>query len=316
VMLGGGGPYRGSSILVSGTAGTGKSTLAAQFCDAACARGERAIYFAFEESQEQIIRNMGSVGMDLGRWMQAGLLRFRCVRPSLFGLEAHLVSMQALIDEFEPAVVAIDPISDLAGSGRDVSSMLIRQVDFLKARNVTALFTTLASDGHREHSEQLIASLIDTCLLLRAMDGNGEHNRVLSVLKSRGMAHSNQVREFLLTDRGIELADVYVGPQGVLTGSARSAQEAKERTETQERQEDLQQRRANLDRRRESVQAEVAGLWREFADETDAVNRLLSRGTSGRDEKVEQRLEQGRLRSSDALLPGPQPEPETNEVTR
>jgi circadian clock protein KaiC len=316
VMLGGGGPYRGSSILVSGTAGTGKSTLAAQFCDAACARGERAIYFAFEESQEQIIRNMGSVGMDLGRWMQAGLLRFRCVRPSLFGLEAHLVSMQALIDEFEPAVVAIDPISDLAGSGRDVSSMLIRQVDFLKARNVTALFTTLASDGHREHSEQLIASLIDTCLLLRAMDGNGEHNRVLSVLKSRGMAHSNQVREFLLTDRGIELADVYVGPQGVLTGSARSAQEAKERTETQERQEDLQQRRANLDRRRESVQAEVAGLWREFADETDAVNRLLSRGTSGRDEKVEQRLEQGRLRSSDALLPGPQPEPETKEVTR
>jgi circadian clock protein KaiC len=316
VMLGGGGPYRGSSILVSGTAGTGKSTLAAQFCDAACARGERAVYFAFEESQEQIIRNMGSVGMDLGRWVQAGLLRFRCVRPSLFGLEAHLVSMQALIDEFEPAVVAIDPISDLAGSGRDVSSMLIRQVDFLKARNVTALFTTLASDGHREHSEQLIASLIDTCLLLRAMDGNGEHNRVLSVLKSRGMAHSNQVREFLLTDRGIELADVYVGPQGVLTGSARSAQEAKERTETQERQEDLQQRRANLDRRRESVQAEVAGLWREFADETDAVNRLLSRGTSGRDEKVEQRLEQGRLRSSDALLPGPQPEPETNEVTR
>jgi circadian clock protein KaiC len=309
-MLGGGGPYRGSSILISGTAGTGKSTLAAQFCDAACARGERAIYFAFEESQEQIIRNMGSVGMDLRRWVQSGLLRFRCVRPSLFGLEAHLVSMQALVDEVDPAVVAIDPISDLAGSGRDVSSMLIRQVDFLKARGVTALFTTLASDGHLEHSEQLIASLIDTCLLLRAMDGNGEHNRVLSVLKSRGMAHSNQVREFLLTDRGIELADVYVGPQGVLTGSARSAQEARERTEAQERQEDLQQRRANLDRRREAVQAEVAGLWREFADETDAVNRLLTRGTSGRDEKVEQRLEQGRLRSSDALLPEPEPEPE------
>jgi circadian clock protein KaiC len=309
-MLGGGGPYRGSSILISGTAGTGKSTLAAQFCDAACARGERAIYFAFEESQEQIIRNMGSVGMDLRRWVQSGLLRFRCVRPSLFGLEAHLVSMQALVDEVDPAVLAIDPISDLAGSGRDVSSMLIRQVDFLKARGVTALFTTLASDGHLEHSEQLIASLIDTCLLLRAMDGNGEHNRVLSVLKSRGMAHSNQVREFLLTDRGIELADVYVGPQGVLTGSARSAQEARERTEAQERQEDLQQRRANLDRRREAVQAEVAGLWREFADETDAVNRLLTRGTSGRDEKVEQRLEQGRLRSSDALLPEPEPEPE------
>jgi circadian clock protein KaiC len=302
-MLGGGGPYRGSSILVSGTAGTGKSTLAAQFCDAACARGERAIYFAFEESQDQIIRNMGSVGMDLGRWVAEGLLSFRCVRPSLFGLEAHLAAMQAMVDEVDPAVVAIDPISDLVGSGRDVSSMLIRQVDFLKAKDVTALFTTLASDGQLGHSEQLIASLIDTCLLLRAMDGNGEHNRVLSVLKSRGMAHSNQVREFLLTDRGIELADVYVGPQGVLTGSARSAQEAKERVDTQERQEDLQQRQANLDRRRESVLAEVAGLWREFADEADVVNRLLSRGTSGREEKVEQRLEQGRLRSSDALLP-------------
>jgi circadian clock protein KaiC len=306
-MLGGEGPYRGSSILVSGTAGTGKSTLAAQFCDAACARGERAIYFAFEESEEQIIRNMGSVGMDLGRWVTAGLLQFRCVRPSLFGLEAHLAAMQALVEEFDPAVVVTDPISDLVGSDRDVSSMLIRQVDFLKAKTVTALFTILTSDGQLEASEQMIASLIDTCLLLRSMDGNGEHNRVLSVLKSRGMAHSNQVREFLLTDRGIELADVYVGPQGVLTGSARSAQEAKERIDAQERHEDLQQRQANLDRRREAVLAEVAGLWREFADETDVVNRLLSRGTSGRDEKVEQRLEQGRLRNSDALLPEPEP---------
>ncbi len=316
-MLGGEGPYRGSSVLVSGTAGTGKSTLAAQFCDAACARGERAIYFAFEESEDQIIRNMGSVGMDLGRWVQLGLLRFRCVRPSLLGLEAHLVTMQALVDEFNPAVVVVDPISDLVGSGHDVSAMLIRQVDFLKANDVTALFTTLASDGQLEHSEQMIASLIDTCLLLRTMDGNGEHNRVVSVLKSRGMAHSNQVREFLLTDRGIELADVYVGPQGVLTGSARSAQEAKERIDVEERQEDLQQRRANLDRRREAVQAEVAGLWREFATETDAVNRLLSRGTSGRDEKEEQRLEQGRLRSSDALLsePEPEPAPDATEVT-
>jgi circadian clock protein KaiC len=303
VMLGGAGPYRGSSILVSGTAGTGKSTLAAQFCDAACGRGERAIYFAFEESQQQIIRNMRSVGMDLERWVDADLLRFRCVRPSLFGLEAHLAAMQSLVDDFEPSVVVVDPISDLVGSGRDVSAMLTRQVDFLKARSVTALFTSLAAEADREPAEQLVASLIDTCLLLRSMDGNGEHNRVLSVLKSRGMAHSNQVREFLLTDRGIELADVYVGPQGVLTGSARSAQEAKERIDAVERHEDLQQRRANLERQRESVEAQVAGLWREFADEADIVNRLLSRGTSGRDDKVEQRLEQGRLRSSDALLP-------------
>ncbi len=301
-MLGGGGPYRGSSVLVNGTAGTGKSTLAATFCDAACRRGERAIYFAFEESQNQIIRNMRSVGINLERWVQDGLLQFRCVRPSLLGLEAHLAAMQALVEEFAPSVVVVDPISDLVGSSRDVRSMLTRQVDFLKARSVTAMFTSLAADEH-ESTDQLVASLIDTCLLVRTLEGNGEHNRVLSVLKSRGMAHSNQVREFLLTDRGIELADVYVGPQGVLTGSARSAQEAKERTDAVERQEDLEQRRSSLQRQRESVEAQVAGLWRDFANEAALVDRLLSRGTSGREEGDEQRLEQGRLRSSDALVP-------------
>ncbi|MDX6667584.1 MAG: circadian clock protein KaiC [Solirubrobacteraceae bacterium] len=301
-MLGGSGPYRGSSVLVSGTAGTGKSTLAAQFCDAACRRNERAIYFAFEESQDQIIRNMGSVGMDLDRWVKAGLLVFRCVRPSLLGLEAHLLAMQTLVEEFDPSVVVLDPISDLAGSDRDVSAMLTRQVDFLKARCVTALFTSLAGEGQHEPTDQLVASLIDTCLLLRTLEGNGEHNRVVSVLKSRGMSHSNQVREFLLTDRGIELADVYVGPQGVLTGSARSAQEAKERTDATDRLEDLQLRRSNLERQRESVEAQVASLWREFEDESNLVDGLLSRGTSGREEGAEQRLEQGRLRNSDPLV--------------
>jgi circadian clock protein KaiC len=302
-MLGGSGPYRGSSVLVNGTAGTGKSTLAATFCDAACRRGERAIYFAFEESENQIIRNMKSVGLDLDRWVRDGLLQFRCVRPSLLGLEAHLAAMQMLIEDFAPAVVVVDPISDLVGSSRDVRSMLTRQVDFLKARSVTAMFTSLAAEGQQEPTVQLVASLIDTCLLVRTLEGNGEHNRVLSVLKSRGMAHSNQVREFLLTDRGIELADVYVGPQGVLTGSARSGQEAKERTDAVQRQEDLEQRRSNLQRQRESVEAQVAGLWRDFANEADLVDRLLSRGTSGREEGAEQRLEQGRLRSSDALVP-------------
>jgi circadian clock protein KaiC len=303
-MLGGAGPFRGSSVLINGTAGTGKSTLAATFCDAACRRGERAIYFAFEESQNQIIRNMHSVGLDLDRWVQDGLLQFRCVRPSLLGLEAHLAAMQTLVEEFAPTVVVVDPISDLDGTSRDVRSMLTRQVDFLKARGVTAMFTSLAThDGQHEPADELVASLIDTCLVLRMMAGNGEHNRVLSVLKSRGMAHSNQVREFLLTDRGIELADVYVGPQGVLTGSARSGQEAKERTDAAKRQEDLEQRRSNLQRQRESVEAQVAGLWRDFANEADVVDRLLSRGTSGREEGDEQRLEQGRLRSSDALVP-------------
>ncbi len=310
VMLGGGGPYRGSSVLVSGTPGTGKSTLAAQFCDAACARGERAIYFAFEESQDQIMRNMASVGLDLARWVDEGLLRFRCVRPSLLGLEAHLLAVQNLVEDFEPEVVVLDPISDLAGSGtkRSVNAMLTRQVDFLKARGVTALFTNLASDAQRGLGDQMVESLIDTGLLVRALEGNGEHNRVLSVLKSRGMAHSNQVREFLLTDRGIELADVYVGPQGVLTGSARSAQEAREHTEAVNRQEDLQQRRINLERQRQTVEAQVAVLWREFEDESKAVDQLLSRGATGREEGAEQRLEQGRLRSSDVDSPDDDPE--------
>ncbi len=316
-MLGGLGPYRGSSVLVGGTAGTGKSTLAAQFCEAACQRGERAIYFAFEESEDQIIRNMASVGMDLARWTQAGLLKFRCVRPSLLGLEGHLLAMQTMVDDFAPSVVVLDPISDLLGAERDVRAMLTRQIDFLKARNVTAMFTSLADSGKPDLPDSVVTSLIDTCLLVRTLEGNGEHNRVLSVLKSRGMSHSNQVREFLLTDHGVELADVYVGPQGVLTGSARSAQEAKERTDAIERQEDLQQRRANLERQRESVEAQVAGLWREFADETDLVDRLLSRGTSGREEGAEQRLEQGRLRGQDALTPGDRPAPAgPPEVTR
>jgi circadian clock protein KaiC len=304
-MLGGQGPYRGSSVLVSGTAGTGKSTLAAQFCDAACARGERTVYFAFEESQDQIIRNMSSVGISLAPWVKQGLLQFRCVRPSLLGPEAHLAAMQSLVDEFVPKVVVIDPISDLMGvrSARDVTTMVTREVDFLKVKGVTALFTSAGPEGELDPRSHLIASLIDTWLNLRMMEGNGEHNRVLSVLKSRGMANSNQLREFLITNRGIELADVYVGPQGVLTGSARSAQEAKERTDGVARQQDLEQRRANLERQRQSVEAQVAVLWREFESEEEAVVRLLSQGTTGREEGVEQRLEQGRLRGRDPLGP-------------
>jgi circadian clock protein KaiC len=302
-MLGGLGPYRGSSMLVTGTAGTGKSTLSAQFCDAACRRGERAIYFAFEESQDQIIRNMTSVGMNLAPWVEQGLLQFRCARPSLLGLEAHLSTLQELVDDFDPTVVVLDPISDLIGEGtdREVKAMLTRQIDFLKGRGVTAMFTSLG-DGPGEPANHLVASLIDTWILVRTLEGNGEHNRALSVRKSRGMAHSNQVREFLITDRGVELADVYVGPHGVLTGSARSAQEAKERSDAIYRQEDLEQRRSNLERQRQSVEAQVAILWSEFEDDADVVTRLLSRGTTGREEGAEQRLEQGRLRRSDPLV--------------
>lgn len=236
-MFGGGGVFRGSSILVSGTAGTGKSTVAAQFCEAACRRGERALYFAFEESQAQIVRNMGSVGVDLGQWVRQGLLKFECTRPSLLGLEAHLSSMQDLVTEYGPSVVVIDPISDLltAGTSRDVSAMLTRQVDFLKVRGVTGMFTSLARDDQPEHTSQQIASLIDVWLLMRTHEANGERNRSLSVLKARGTAHSNQVREFVLTERGMELADVH-GLGEVLTGSARVAEEARIRSQAAGRQ--------------------------------------------------------------------------------
>jgi circadian clock protein KaiC len=304
LMLGGVGPHRGSAILVCGAAGTGKSTLAAQFCDAACGRGERALYIALEESQEQIVRNMTSVGIDLAQWVELGLLRFKCVRSRALNLEGHLATMQSAVNAFDPTVAVLDPVSDLIGIGteRDVASMLSRQVDFLKDRGITSLLTHLALDAQREQTNRLLGSLVDTWLVVRTLEGNGEFNRTLAVLKSRGTAHSNQVREFLLTNTGIELADVYVGPQGVLTGSARSAQEARERADAVDRQEDLEQRSAKLQRERQSVEAQVAALWRDFEDEATAVELLLTRGSSGRQDGVEQRLEQGRLRHGDPLI--------------
>jgi circadian clock protein KaiC len=303
-MLGGVGPHRGSSLLVFGTAGTGKSTLAAQFCNAACGRGERALYIALEESQDQIIRNMTSVGIDLARWVQRDLLRFQCVRSRELNLEGHLATMQGAVEAFDPIVVVVDPVSDLIGVGtdRDVAAMLTRQADFLKARGITALFTYLGLDDERDQTNRLLGSFVDTKLVVRTIEGNGEFNRTLAVLKCRGTAHSNQVREFLLTDTGIELADVYVGPQGVLTGSARSAQEAQERADAVDRQQNLEQRAAKLQRERQSVEAQVAALWRDFEDEATEVDLLLSRGNSGRQDGVEQRLEQGRLRHGDPLI--------------
>jgi circadian clock protein KaiC len=300
-MLGEGGFYKGSTVLVSGGAGTGKSTLAAQFCDATCRRGERAMYFAFEESEAEVIRNMSSVGINLAQWADSGLLQFQCFRPSLLGIEAHLFAVQKLVAEFEPASVVIDPVSDLlrVASEAEVSAMLTRQVDYLKARGVTSMFTSLKAGAEATQGELQIASLIDTWLLLKTLEGNGEHNRVLYVRKSRGMAHSNQIREFLLTDQGIELADVYVGPHGVLTGSARQAQEAKEKSDGAARLDDLEQRRGNLERRRESVEAQTAALWREFEDEANAVGQLLSHGSSGTEDRAGQRAAQGRLRRAD-----------------
>ncbi len=232
-MLGGKGYYQGSSILISGTAGTGKSSLAVAFADSICRKGGTALYFSLEESPDQIIRNMASIGFDLGRHVKAGRLKMHSVRPTISGLEAHLVSVHKLVSTHRPQAVVMDPITGMTsvGEAEEIKSMLTRMTDYLKNQGITAVFTSLTEGGSAvEQSEVGISSLMDTWLLVRFLESEHERNRIIYVLKSRGMAHSNQMREFQLTDDGIDLLDVYVGPGTVLTGSARLAQEARDRT--------------------------------------------------------------------------------------
>lgn len=301
-LLGYKGYYRGSSVLVSGTAGTGKSSIAAAFTDAACKRGEKATYFAFVESQSQIVRNMRSIGIDLEPHVQGGLLQFRAARPTLHGLETHLAIMYKSIRDFQPQVVVVDPINNFIAVGThvEIKSMLMRLVDFLKASHITGLFTSLThGDNAIEMTEVSISSLIDTWLLLRDLEVNGERNRVLYLLKSRGMAHSNQVREFLLTDRGIDLLDVYSGSEGVLTGSGRLAQEAKERAATLLREQDIQRKQRELDRKRQAVEAQIAALRCGLAADEEELQLALAQAR-GREDKLEQnRLDMARSRRAD-----------------
>ncbi|MEY2581001.1 MAG: circadian clock protein KaiC [Ilumatobacteraceae bacterium] len=210
-VLGNAGFFKGSSVHVSGTSGTGKTTLAAQFCNAACQRGERAMFFSFDESRDEIFRNMLSVGIDLRQWIDAGLMQLHCFRPSLLGLEAHLLTVQQLVGAFNPSIVVKDPISDLIslGSAVEVAALLARQVDFLKARGVTSLFTSLTSAREPTRVEQQMTSLADIWLLIKSVEDRGSHNRYLYVVKARGVANSNQTRALLLTDQGMELADVF-----------------------------------------------------------------------------------------------------------
>ncbi len=275
-MLGGAGYFQGSSILVSGTAGTGKSTLAAHFVSAACQRGERTLYFAFEESPSQIMRNMRSIGIDLQKWEKEGLLQVHANRPTVTGLEMHLTMMYKAINAFKPKVVIVDPLNSfvIGGNATEVKAMLMRLVDFLKMNKITGLFTNLtAGGGVLEHTDIAISSLIDTWLLLRDIEMSGERNRGIYILKSRGMAHSNQIREFLITDHGIELRDVYVGSGGVLTGSARLAQEAEEQAAQIIRNQDVERRKLDLEHKRKFMEAQIAAIRSEFeAQETEAMN--------------------------------------------
>ena len=225
IMLGGNGFYKGSSILISGSAGTGKSSVAAQFAENICKNGNKCLIFAFEESPKQIIRNMRSIGIDLQPWVDKGLLKFHATRPTLYGLETHLVTIHKLINEFQPDVVIFDPISNLitVGNSNEVKSMLTRLIDFLKSKQITTLSTSLTIMGHIE-TDIGVSSLMDTWIDLKSVETNGERNRTIDIVKTRGMYHSNQVREFKLSNEGIKLVDLYLGPSGMLTGSARVSQ--------------------------------------------------------------------------------------------
>jgi circadian clock protein KaiC len=266
-MLQRGGFYRGSSILISGTSGAGKTSMAAHFVHAACARGERALYFAFEESRDQIIRNMNSIGIDLAPWQESGSLQFHTARPSLCGLETHLATITAAVESFAPHVLVLDPLTDLiaVASKAEVKGMLTRLLDYLKMEQVTSVFTSLSvADHDPEQSEAGVSSLIDCWLLVRNLEQNGERNRTLYLLKSRGMQHSMQVREFLLTDAGIDLVDVCVNAGNVVTGSARREYEARQREMAQRRKEELSRKGLELERQRRDLETQMHSMRDQF----------------------------------------------------
>lgn len=208
----GGGFFRGSSILLSGTAGTGKTSLAMTFLKAACERGESALYFGFEESSSQIIRNMASIGLDLRPYVEKGLLHFQTVRPSSLGLEAHLVSMHQIIEQVDPKVVVVDPVTNFiaVSEAHGVKSMLTRLIDFLKVKQITSFFTHLSTaGGPLESTEEDVSSIMDSWLLLRDMEYRFRRNYALYVLKSRGTAHSHEMRRFMLTNEGVRIGETY-----------------------------------------------------------------------------------------------------------
>jgi circadian clock protein KaiC len=266
-MLDGKGFYRGTSILVSGIAGTGKSSLAAHFVRAACQRGERAVYMASEQSSDEVIRNMRSIGIDLEPLLRSGFLRFYAERPGTFGLEKHLVTIHDILDVFKPSVMVIDPLSNFvsAGTPAEVKSMAVRLVDLFKARQITAMFTSLTSSSTAEEFTQVgVSSLMDAWILLRNFECNGERNRGLSVLKARGMAHSNQVREMILSSDGVQLLDVYAGPSGFLTDSARVEAEARESAESVKHLREVESKGLKLAFKRQQLELEIAKMRASF----------------------------------------------------
>jgi circadian clock protein KaiC len=271
-MFAGGGYFRGGTLLVSGSSGTGKTSIASHFVNAACQRGERCIFFAFEESPDQIMRNMRSIGLDLSRKVETGLLKFVASRPTSAGLETHLSAMLKAVEEFKPHVVIIDPLSSFesAGTTLDVKAMLMRVIDLFKARTITTMCTGLTRGGESEESVSGVSSLMDSWILLRNVELGGERTRALFIIKSRGKKHSNQARELLMTNEGIDLVDVFVGPDGdILVGSARVNQEQADKTAALSLEQDIRRKKAHLLRHRKAIEAQIAQLQAELVADAD-----------------------------------------------
>ncbi len=276
-MLSNKGFYRGSSILVSGTAGTGKTSISASFADATCIRKEKCLFFAFEESPKQIIRNMSSIGLDLQKHIDEGYLEFYASRPTLYGLEMHLVAIHKAIRRFKPDVIILDPITNLItiGSVSEVKTMLVRLIDFLQAEQITVMFTALTLNNIvNEQTDEGVSSLVDAWLLIRDIEGNGERNRGLYIMKSRGMKHSNQIREFVITDQGIDLVDVFLSEEGVLTGSAREARLLLEQTGEMIHAHSVSRKDRELVRKRKVLESKIDSLRSEFESAEEELNKV------------------------------------------
>jgi circadian clock protein KaiC len=276
-MLGNKGFYKGSSVLITGAAGNGKSSLAAIFADENCKNGNKCLYFAFEESPKQIIRNMRSIGIDLKPWVDKGLLKFHSTRPTLYGLETHLVTIHKMVNEFQPDVVIFDPISNLitVGTKDEVKSMLTRLIDFLKKKQITTLSTNLRIMGGLE-TDVGVSSLMDTWIDLKALETNGERNRTIDIIKTRGMFHSNQVREFLITNNGIKIINLYLGPSGMVTGSARIVQIAKEKADKLKRQQEIERKQRKLEQKREAINIKINELETNFEIEKNELDTIIA----------------------------------------
>ena len=318
-MLGGDGYFRGSTVLMSGTAGSGKSSIAAHFAAAACARGERCLYFAFEESPGQILRNMRSIGIDLEPWVKQGLLHIHASRAAIHGLEMHLATIHKLVREFKPRVVIMDPVGSLTsvGTKQDSNVMLTRLIDFLKMQGITALLTSLTSgDEALEGTSVEVSTLVDTWLLLRDLELDGERNRVMYVLKSRGMAHSNQLREFLLTNQGVELQNVYLGAEGVLTGSARQTREAAEKAGSLLRHQEAEAKQRERVLKREAQEARIVVLQKEFEAEEEVAKRDIEQERSREETHRQDRDRMGISRKGDKVLKDAEPSARSHETPR